>query len=180
MRSGFHSERSKKGFMRLTLCVDAIEPQLGGIGRYTWELCQGLAVCERISQLRYYARDHFIHDPGSLRSADRQRRNRLVRAFYRWQSARALACGLVHGPNYFLPARAETGVITVHDLSVFRYPEMHPPERVRAFERLFGSSLARVAHVITDSQTVREELIESFSVSPESVTAVPLGVDAKF
>ena len=29
--------------MKVTLCVDALGPQPGGIGRYTWELCKGLA-----------------------------------------------------------------------------------------------------------------------------------------
>ena len=91
-----------------------------------------------------------------------------------------LRSSLVHGPNYFLPPGVEGGVITVHDLSVFRYPETHPAARVRAFEKLFKSSLDRSAHIITDTDTIRREVIETFSVPPEMVTAVHLGVDHRF
>lgn len=87
---------------------------------------------------------------------------------------------LVHGPNYFLPPESEAGLITVHDLSVFRYPETHPASRLLSFERQFASSLERALHVITDSETVRGEVIDTFSVRPEYVTAVPLGVGPSF
>ena len=45
------------------------------------------------------------------------------------------------------------------------------------FERLFTSSLNRASHIITDTDTVRNELVEMFTVRPESVSVVPLGVD---
>jgi alpha-1,3-rhamnosyl/mannosyltransferase len=86
----------------------------------------------------------------------------------------------VHGPNYFLPPGVETGVITVHDLSVFRYPETHPRARLEAFEDLFQKSLARASHVITDTETVRRELINSLSVPAEMVSAIPLGVEPSY
>jgi alpha-1,3-rhamnosyl/mannosyltransferase len=63
---------------------------------------------------------------------------------------------------------------------VFRFPETHPIERVAAFERVFADSLRRAAHVITDSKTVRQELIADFGVSPADVTSVPLGVDSTY
>jgi alpha-1,3-rhamnosyl/mannosyltransferase len=98
----------------------------------------------------------------------------------RWRTRPLLRTTLVHGPNYFLPEGVEQGVITVHDLSVFRYPETHPVERIRDFERRFERSLRQAAHVITDTETVRGELIDTFGIAPESVTAVLLGVDAAF
>ncbi len=93
---------------------------------------------------------------------------------------RAARSSIVHGPNYFLPSFAESGIITVHDLSVFRYPETHPIDRIKAFEREFKRSLARATHVITDTQTVRAELIDMFATDADRVTAVPLGVNASF
>jgi glycosyltransferase involved in cell wall biosynthesis len=167
--------------MRVTLCVDALEPQLGGIGRYTWELFKGLPARPEISRLYFFGRTRLLNDPQRLLREDPIERQRgIARAFGKWRTSRVLKSTLVHGPNYILPTSASTGVITVHDLSVFRYPETHPPERVRAFERLFGSSLSRAAHVITDTETVRRELIDAFSVPRSSVTAIPLGVDPKF
>lgn len=167
--------------MRVTLCVDALEPQLAGIGRYTWELCQGLKKSPEIAQLNFYGRNRLIDDPALLRrGGSLPRRKALPRLLGRMAAKRALRSTLVHGPNFFLPKDAETGIVTVHDLSVLRYPETHPIERVRAFEQLFTASLERAAHIITDTETVREEVIEAFSVSAENVTAVPLGVDERF
>ena len=163
---------------RVTLCVDALAPNPGGIGRYTWELCKRLGGQDGINDLQFYGRGRLLDDPGGLlRDAPLPSpRNR----WSRWWDKRALRSSVVHGTNYFLPSFADTGVITIHDLSVFRYPETHPADRVKAFEREFERSLARAAHVITDTETVRAELIESYSVRPEQVTAVPLGVDPSF
>ena len=169
--------------MRITLCVDALEPQPGGIGRYTWELCKGLVRRSEISKLEFYGRNSLIADPSVLLSpgyVPPRRPRWSLRALRARRLQAALHSDLVHGPNYFLPAGAETGVVTIHDLSVFRFPETHPAARVRAFERLFSHSLERACHVITDTETIRQELIETFSVRPETVTAVALGVSDRF
>jgi alpha-1,3-rhamnosyl/mannosyltransferase len=97
-----------------------------------------------------------------------------------WWERRRLGTSLVHGPNYFLPDFAETGIITVHDLSVFRYPETHPAERIAAFEREFLRSLSRASYIITDTETVRAEVIEQFSIRPETIKAIPLGIEPNF
>lgn len=169
--------------MRVTLCVDALHPQLSGIGRYTWELCKGLSDRDDISRLHFYRGHSVIDDPSRLLSNPHYR-SRWSRRPFRWigqlKAKRALASTLVHGPNYFLPLDAEQGVITVHDLSIFRYPEMHPPSRLKNFERLFASSLARAAHVITDSETIRRELIDTFALLPRNVSAIPLAVGPNF
>lgn len=167
--------------MDVALCVDALGPQPGGIGRYNWELCKGLADSEEITSLRYVGHRRLIQDPRVLLNGGQlPRRSRYLRPFHDWRMRRALRSHLVHGPNYFLPMAAEAGIITVHDLSVFRYPETHPVERVQAFERLFESSLSRALHVITDTETVRREVIETFGISPDRITAVALGIEDRF
>lgn len=168
--------------MHVTLCVDALSPQLSGIGRYTWELCKGLAARKDLSSLRFYAGNSLIEDPSQLLSHgyDRRRYPRLLRSAHRWHARTTLRRTLVHGPNYFLPPDAERGIITVHDLSIFRYPETHPESRIKFFERQFSLSLARAVQIITDTETIRQDVIDAFSVPPECVTAVPLGVDGSF
>lgn len=167
--------------MRVTLCVDALEPQPGGIGRYTWQLCRGLSDHPDISELTCFARGRIIADPEVLvRGEGLQPLPRWRRWLDGRRTGRVLSGTLVHSPNYFLPGGVEGGIITVHDLSVFRYPETHPAERVRAFEREFHSSLRRAAHILTDTETVRRELIEDFSVPPQQVSTVWLGVNRNF
>lgn len=163
---------------RITLCVDALEPHPGGIGRYTWQLCKGVPLRKPIEAVLFFGRNRLLDDPAGLLRGDALPRRR--GALRTWSDKRALRSSIVHGPNYFLPAFADTGVITVHDLSVFRFPETHPADRIVAFEREFLGSLSRAAHVITDTETVRRELIEMFAVRPDSVTAIPLGVDPSF
>jgi glycosyltransferase involved in cell wall biosynthesis len=162
---------------RVTLCVDALAPHPGGIGRYNWELCKGFTARDDLS-LRFFGRSRFLDDPGVLMSGEP-----LPARHGRWRSVidrRWARSSIVHGPNYFLPSFADQGIITVHDLSVFRFPETHPPERIRAFEREFMRSLRRASHVITDAHAVRAEVVEMFSLKDRDVTAVPLGVDASF
>ena len=166
--------------MRTTLLVDALAPQPGGIGRYTWELCKGLAARDDMD-VSCLAHGRLIEDPAILLTSSRlPRRGRVRRWLDRWKARATLRDTLVHGPNYFLPNGVERGVITAHDLSVFRFPETHPAERVRQFERRFQNSLNRSAQIITDTETVRCELIEAFGLLPERVSAVPLGVEPKF
>lgn len=164
--------------IRVTLQVDALEPNPGGIGRYTWELCEGLKARPDVA-VRFFGRNRLLDDPGQLLRDEplARRRKRSLRA---WWDERAYRSSLVHGPNYFLPDEVERGVITIHDLSVFRYPETHPTARITAFEKQFLSSLNRAAHVITDTETVRAELLAAYPLDPGRVTAVPLGVAPAF
>ncbi len=165
----------------VTLCVDALEAPLGGIGRYVLELSNRLPNRSELSTVRYFGRGRLIDDPTPLVRGEGVRRGRGPVRFARgWLAARRLRSSLVHAPNYFLPPATELGVATVHDLSVFRFPESHPIERVRQFERSFNATLAKAAHLITDSETVRTELITMFGTSPTKVTAVPLGVSPIF
>lgn len=163
--------------MRVTLDVDALSPRLSGIGRYVWELCSGLAR-RRDLRVQYYARGQLVSDPALLLRCEQPRRR--FRRLRRLLPELKPRYGLFHGPNYFLPDHVESGAITVHDLSVLRYPESHPAARVAAFERNFERSLGRATHILTDTETVRNEIMEAFGVPQERITAVLLGVDPSF
>lgn len=166
--------------MRVTLCVDALEPNSGGIGRYTWELCKGLAARDDVAT-QYFARNRLIRTPATLLAGKLPPRcPRGLRKLGGWWDRPALRKGLVHGPNYFLPPFADDGVITVHDLSAIHFPQTHPTERVRDFEQKFIGSIERANLIITDTETVRRELIEGFGVAPDKVTSIHLGVDGRY
>jgi alpha-1,3-rhamnosyl/mannosyltransferase len=103
-----------------------------------------------------------------------------VRAYRARGARKALRSTLVHGPNYFLPLLAETGIVTVHDLSVFRYPDLHPAKRVQDFERNLRRSIEQAQQLVTDCETIRSEVIDFAGLAPERVTAVPLGISEEF
>lgn len=168
--------------MRLALNIDSLSPQLSGIGRYTLNLCTHLS-CHPEIDLAYFRNQRWIKDYAPyLIEESPHIRNPLRRwkRLARWRSRREFDRRLVHGPNFFLPEEAQRGVITVHDLSVFMFPETHPDERRRYFDTHFPGSLRRARHIITDSQTVKSELCERFGLDADDVTAIPLGVSPHF
>lgn len=166
--------------MKVTLDVDAIQPQLSGIGRYAWELSCGLHNHPKVSRLNLYAQGRLIDDPQVLLSGERRPRRKLFRKPAAVLDRLRLRGGVFHGPNYFLPTFVETGVITVHDLSVLKFPETHPAARVADFERRLGSSISRASYIVTDTEIIRREVLEAFTIPADRVTTIPLGVDQSF
>ncbi len=162
--------------------VDALGPQLSGIGRYALELARGLRSADGIGRVSYFREDQWIDnfEPMLVDGWSGQGGRGLAGRWQRrWRGLRGRLTArnaIVHGPNYFLPRWASGGVITVHDLSVLLYPETHPAARVRDFELRFRDSLNRAQCVITDSETVRREVIDVLGVREEEVFNVPLGV----
>lgn len=164
----------------VALSVDALSPKLTGIGRYCLELARGLPGAQGVGEVSYFRGPDWWSNPDVLlaKGGDRIRKRRLHRwlddRYHRLRQRNAI----VHGPNYFIPDWADGGLITVHDLSIFLYPDTHPLERVLEFERKFKRSLDRATAIITDSIAVREEVIEFLGIAPERVFAVPLGADS--
>jgi len=174
--------------VKLAFAVDAIVPPLTGIGRYAWELARHHVMHRgQFDSLRFYFAGQWIDDPVALLKKGPTNRHSRIPKFLRpsasvrgWAERRAMSKHLFHSPNYFLPKTVERGVVTVHDLSVFKYPETHPIERLRHFEESFASTLSRASHLITDSEVIRLEVAEYFGWSMEKITAVRLGVPQEF
>jgi glycosyltransferase involved in cell wall biosynthesis len=172
--------------LKLVLSVEALSPDLTGIGRYVWELAQRLPAHALIDDMRFYRNGRWVNDPSSLLHATPQTINsprprfKLPRPVRDWGMRFACRGSVFHGPNFFLPACADKGVITVHDLSVFKFPETHPIERIKQFERDFARSVAQATHVITDSKTTRTEVMAFTGLPDSRVTAVALGVSDVF
>lgn len=189
--------------MKLVLAVDAIFPPLTGIGRYALELAKQLPRQPEIENLRLLgwgwvpAVDLLLSvgdagRPSLGKSLLGEMRRRVSR--YKWavklygllvpgwqgRILRGYGDYLYHSPNYFLPPHAGLSIATVHDLSIYRYPETHPAARVLYFEREFRKTLDRADWLITDAESVRREIVELFGWPPDRITAVPLGVDASF
>lgn len=180
--------------MKVVLSVEALAPKLTGIGRYAWELASRLPHQLGAEQVRYYRQGRWVQNPASLLQHPTQSSGVHVQGGLKWprwikrgvsqhrarMAAKTCLGQVFHGPNYFLPPCADIGVVTVHDLSVFKYPQTHPLERIRQFESQFHDSMTRATHVITDSEATRQEFLDYSGCAPEKVTAVPLGVSPLF
>ena len=88
----------------------------------------------------------------------------------------------VYHETAFTPAKFSRTptVYSVYDLSLRRYRETHPRERVWLFEYFIRTRLRYASHILTISEFIRREIIDEFNVPPSMVTAVPLAPDPLF
>lgn len=174
--------------MKVILEASALLYPKTGIGRYTWELAQGLRTTELVSSVRFYAQGKIFNSLETLAELKPRASYplwskpwRVSRSAYLDMRAKYVCDhSVVHGPNYFLPACAEEGIITIHDLSIYRYPETHPVERVKLFEKNFNNTLSRTQHIITDSEAMKHEIIELLGWAENKISVVLLGVAQEF
>jgi len=87
---------------------------------------------------------------------------------------RGAGLNLFHGTNYEVPLRnREQNVLTVHDLSVFSYPETHNRRIATRARRRLPIMLRSAARIITPTEAVKRELIERFQITPDIVAVTP-------
>lgn len=85
------------------------------------------------------------------------------------------ATHIFHGPNFFLPDFSGKKVVTVHDLSIFRFPEYHPADRVRFMSEEVPKALNMADGVIAISEFTKSELLSFFPAVEGKVHVVHNG-----
>lgn len=116
---------------------------------------------------------------------------RLARAAWRhvdlpWAALLAGRGGLdvVHGPNFVVPpgglrrGRGAAELVTIHDLTPLRYPELCTADTLE-YPELIRRALRRGAHVHAVSQAVADEVVDAFSLRADRVTVVHNGVQTR-
>lgn len=167
---------------------------LTGIGQYAWQLATRLQKMPGVDLALFYGSgfDTQVREGGASVSASRLRQlardlvprayelARLRRQWYFDRGTRGRGFDVYHEPNFLAYRFDGPMVLTVHDLSWIRYPETHPPERVRAMHRYFEPSLRAARVVLTVSEFVKQEVIEVFGTPTERIRAIPNGLDPLF
>ncbi len=86
---------------------------------------------------------------------------------------------VLFAPNYFLPPwfdRCDGSLVaTIHDLSFRKVPSTVRDSTRQDLEAHFQSTVERAERILTDSETVRGELLESGVADASRIHAVPLG-----
>lgn len=111
--------------------------------------------------------------------------NRIIRILWE-QSAFPLTAvrrgiDLVHGMAFVSPvANFRPSIVTVYDLSFIYYPDRYP-----MFQRLYLSSQTRrscrsARHVVTISESSRQDVHRLFAIPLENISVIYPGVDAQF
>jgi glycosyltransferase involved in cell wall biosynthesis len=83
--------------------------------------------------------------------------------------------------NYVVPPGYRgRSVVTVHDLSFERHPELMPLRDRLFFRTLVPRSVARADRVLAVSDWTKRDLVERYGVAAEKVVVTPNGVDKIF
>lgn len=86
--------------------------------------------------------------------------------------------GVVHGTNFIVPpARNAARLVTVHDLTAIRYPELCTSASLR-YPKLVASAVRRGAHVHTLSRSVASDVEELLGVPPNRIHVIAPGIQA--
>ncbi len=67
-------------------------------------------------------------------------------------------------------------ISTIHDLTFHLFPETIPFYKRMYYSHNFTRSIRQSSHIITDSQTVKDQILDHYSIPPEKIMVVPLGV----
>jgi glycosyltransferase involved in cell wall biosynthesis len=96
------------------------------------------------------------------------------------RALRTLRAALSH-TQHALPLRSPCPcVVTVHDVSFAREPEMMGWKDRAVFRRVVPHAVKRAARVLTVSERTKRDLVALYDVPPERIVVTPNGVDPAF
>ena len=179
--------------MKVGLNATSLLSPLTGIGQYTYQLAKGLQKFKDLELDMFYAngwstevRDKPIKQIRNIKLLLKKfvpktyEISRFIQQSYFNERSFNKVKGIYHEPNFLAFNYAGPLVLTVHDLSWIRYPEMHPADRVRNMNKHFQRSMERASMIITDSQAIKHEIMDMFGVAETRIKSIPLGVESLF
>jgi len=88
----------------------------------------------------------------------------------------------IYHETAFVPAAIKEVpvVYTMNDISLIKYCAEHPRERVWFYNLFFKRRLPYASHILTISEFMRNEIIETLGIHEDAITAVPLAPDLHF
>jgi glycosyltransferase involved in cell wall biosynthesis len=99
-------------------------------------------------------------------------------AYVLWMAL--IDCDVMFGANYFLPrllgATARRRVITIHDLTYKRHPELLQKETLHNLETHMAREIAAADAIICVSESTREDLLRFYQMDPRRAIAIHSGV----
>lgn len=189
-RSAAHREKK----LRIGVDIRPFYEPLTGVGWYLHYLLHELAKADDVEL--YLFGDARVTDEGpglhadlpagaklcsfDLRGLPQSRLSRPMTAgaYVAWI---ALAdCDVFFAANYFLPrlhaAVAKRRVITIHDLTYKRFPELLQKETLENLERQMMREIATADAIVCVSESTRRELLHYYQVDPSRAFAIHSGL----
>lgn len=179
--------------LRIGIDYTAAVRQGAGIGRYTRNLIRAVAECDRRNRYVLLVAGGWGNGDG-LGSWPENFRVRSLPFSDRWmhllwQRLRlpmpvqcfAGPLHLFHSPDFVLPPTGRApAVLTVHDLSFLRVPQFFVAGFRDYLEGAVSRAVKRAAHILVDSESTRNDLVELMAVDADRMTVVYPGIEARF
>jgi glycosyltransferase involved in cell wall biosynthesis len=191
----FRFARTRHRKLRIGVDIRPFYEPLTGVGWYLYFLLHELEKHEGVEL--YLFGDARITDRGPRLHADVPSSARLctfdLRGFPESRLARSITaaayvlwmkivgCDVMFGANYFLPrllgAVARRRVITVHDLTYKRFPDLLQKETLDNLERLMTGEIAAADAVICVSESTRQDLLRYYQIDPRRAVTIHSGIN---
>ncbi|HUR80091.1 MAG TPA: glycosyltransferase family 1 protein [Thermoanaerobaculia bacterium] len=189
-RSAAHRQRK----LRVGVDIRPFYEPLTGVGWYLYYLLHELAKRDDVEL--YLFGDARVTDDGPFLHADLPENAKLCTFDLRGQSLSRLSrpmtaaayvvwmsladCDVFFGANYFLPrlhaAVARRRVVTVHDLTYKRFPELLQKETLENLDRQMQREVAMADAIVCVSESTRRDLLRYYDADPSRVHAILSGL----
>lgn len=190
--------------MKVILGCDPLLAPLTGIGNYTQQIAKGLAASDRVDDFKLFAHGKFFtekiygeNEVGATSTFKPPTLLSRARVFLAKSEMAVSAYSKVvpliekaklnryqdfifHSPNFILPNFSGRKIVTIHDLSTLKFPQFHPASRVKFVNAAIERAVESAEHFITDTEFIRNELIQYFNLPPEKVSAIPLAASKNY
>ena len=197
MRRAARRVTSREHRLRIGVDIRPFYEPLTGVGWYLYFLLHEFAKRDDV-ELVFFG-DARVTDEGPALHADlpanaellvfdlRGRpKSRLARpltaaAYVAWMELAGV--DVVFGANYFLPrlhsAIARRRVITIHDLTYKRFPELLQKETLDNLDRQMKREIAQADAIVCVSESTRRDLLQFYDVDPSRAFAIQSGIAAQ-
>ncbi|MDQ3282334.1 MAG: glycosyltransferase, partial [Acidobacteriota bacterium] len=189
-RSAVHRERP----LRIGVDIRPFYEPLTGVGWYLYYLLHELAKHEDVELVLFG--DARVTEQGPTLHADLPANARLCTFDLRGQSQgrfdrpltagayvawlELTGCDVFFAANYFLPrlhsAVARRRVITIHDLTYKRFPELLQKETLANLEAQMAREIANADAIVCVSESTRRDLLQYYPVDPSRAFAIHSGL----
>jgi hypothetical protein len=188
-------------FMRIGIdCRTILNPEKGegaGIGHYVYQLVRYLLLCDKENTYFLFF-DHSVRTK-TLKKFSQPNVNicffpfRQYKKFLSHPYSSLLAnaflskdeLDVLHSPSIVLPPDVDVAdVITVHDLSVYKFPEWYSRDKNKnlflKFREKISEVLQKAKIIISPSLSTAKDLEEIFDIPFKKIKIIPHGVDERF
>lgn len=95
------------------------------------------------------------------------------------RAARRAGIDLLHAPHYVVPLTRRPVVVTIHDLIHLHQRHRNPLAAVYA-RTMLGRAVRRSVRILTVTQAVKNEIVQTFGCPPSKISVTPNGIDEVF